>query len=56
MALRKYRLARVRAIAHDRAYLSCALWSADARAASYASGGAGHASARASPLTPGASL
>ena len=46
MALRKYLLARVRAIAHVHIFL--ARWSADARVAFYASGGTGHARARAS--------
>ena len=44
--LRKYLLTRVRGIAH--VHILLARWSADARAAAYAPGGAGHALARAS--------
>ena len=44
MVLRKYLLARLRAIAHVHIFI--VRWSADARAAAYAPGGAGHARAR----------
>ena len=56
MALRKYLLARVRAIARTRISLArvvyyLARWSADARAAAYAPGGTQGIRARAPPLT-----
>ena len=46
MARRKHLLARMRGIVHVHIFL--ARWWADARAAAYAPGGAGHARARAS--------